>query len=381
MATKFFLADETASGGGAVVDLANTYSNAFVAGGITIASPNNGGIVGGLDDYSVVVEGTILADLVGISLLDIPNGHGTEEAIIHQGGRVLSTNSSAVLLFGDEVNLDNAGTLESYGASAVRIGAQGATGVATINNSNKIVAYDASSVAITRADSSELGTVVLNNSGTVIGGAQSYDARIATGPAVDQITNSGKMVGAIFTGGGNDTVDTSKGTVQGNIDLGGGNDIASGSAASDRIYGRGGNDSIIAGHGGDVITGGSGRDIMAGNTKSTLDDGARDIFKFTATSDSGTTSTTRDTIYGFFNGGASGGDKIDLSGLATGGPSSSFHFVGTAAFTSNHPAEVRVIASGADYIVQINNDNDSAADMTILVHSNSHTFVAGDFVL
>ena len=110
---------------------------------------------------------------------------------------------------------------------------------------------------------------------------------------------------------------------------------------------------------------------------------AASLFGYLKVSDSGVTATTRDTLYGQFTGGTSTGDKIDLSAVATGNSASAvFHFNGAAAFTTNHPGQVRVTGSGTTYTVSINTDNEVAAEMTIVSHTSAaHTFVAGDFFL
>lgn len=113
----------------------------------------------------------------------------------------------------------------------------------------------------------------------------------------DSITNSGRIIGGIFTDGGNDTL-VNTGTIAGHVDMGDGNDVvtlgagshvtgtidlgagddtldASASTATVTIDGTvvanvvtvdggAGNDHIIGSAGNDVIHGGTGNDVLAG---------------------------------------------------------------------------------------------------------------------
>ena len=165
---------------------------------------------------------------------------------------------------------------------------------------------------------------------------------------------------------------------------GNGNELA-GLGGNDALNGRGGNDSLQGVAGKDVLTGGTGADALAGNVIGVLiDDNAKDVFRFKAVGESGVTSATRDTIWGSFNGGGTGGDKIDLGGIDANGSASgdgAFSFIGSTAFHSNSTSEVRVTSAGTNlYLVQVDIDLDSGAEMTMLVHSNT-ALVKGDFVL
>jgi serralysin len=155
-----------------------------------------------------------------------------------------------------------------------------------------------------------------------------------------------------------------------------------GNGLANTITGNAGNNRIAGGDGADVLIGGHGVDVLSGNINATTaNDGDRDLFKFTSTADSGVTAATEDVIYGVFTGGAAGGDKIDISAVATGNAATAFTFT-TGAFAVNHPGHVHVTGSGTTYLVSLNTDNDAAAEMSIVVHTSAaHTFTAGDFVL
>ena len=172
-----------------------------------------------------------------------------------------------------------------------------------------------------------------------------------------------------------------------------GNDRLDGRDGNDRLEGEAGNDTLVGGSGDDQLVGssgsdkffsGTGADVLSGYFENGLtDDGARDTFVYSSTSDSGTKSTTRDTIYGFFSG--SDGDKIDLSGIDANGSKSGdgkFTFIGSNSFHSNSTSEVQVIATGNanEFVVNIDTDSDNKAEMRIVVYSTS-ALTASDFIL
>jgi Ca2+-binding RTX toxin-like protein len=74
-----------------------------------------------------------------------------------------------------------------------------------------------------------------------------------------------------------------------------------GTKFADTLTGGSGNDTLSGGLGMDILSGGSGADLLYGGN-----DAVKDIFKFTAVSDS--TTAARDKIYGFL----SGTDKLDI---------------------------------------------------------------------
>ena len=168
----------------------------------------------------------------------------------------------------------------------------------------------------------------------------------------------------------------------------GGNDLLDGRGGQDFLYGDAGNDRLLGGTGDDFasgqagadqITGGSGKDWMAGNELfSFTNDNKADRFIFKSVSESGTSLTTCDHIYGNFNGGGTTGDKIDLSGVFGG----TLAFIGSKALATGSSGQVQVKATtnSNEYLVSVDTDTDKNAEMTIIVHSNT-ALVKGDFIL
>lgn len=151
-----------------------------------------------------------------------------------------------------------------------------------------------------------------------------------------------------------------------------------GDEGHDSIDGRAGNDTLEGGFGSDVCIGGAGADDI--NLASFLAE--RDVAKYLKTTDSGTAAAARDTIIGFDKGGAATDDKIDLSRIdantAKAG-NQAFLFKGTGAFSSAS-GEVRLVVQGADTLVYVDTDADSAAEMIIKVQGVTGLTKA-DFVL
>ena len=107
---------------------------------------------------------------------------------------------------------------------------------------------------------------------------------------------------------------------------GGGTDLAGGGSGADALLGGLGNDTLAGDAGTDTLTGGAGRDILTGGA-------GADVFVWLATTESGTTPATRDSITDF----TSGTDIIDLSAadadsLLAG--NQAFVYIGAGGFTS-----------------------------------------------
>jgi serralysin len=148
----------------------------------------------------------------------------------------------------------------------------------------------------------------------------------------------------------------------------------SGNNANNILNGDGGTDKLLGGAGNDTLIGGAAKDILSGGT-------GADTFLFNAISDSGTSSTTRDTIIDFQS---TQGDKIDLSAI-----DGNTSVIGNNAFTS---LALGNVFSGAftkhaalffdqtNHILYANNDTDISADFSILL-TGVATLSTADFSL
>lgn len=144
-----------------------------------------------------------------------------------------------------------------------------------------------------------------------------------------------------------------------------------GLAGNDLIKGLGGNDTLIGGIGNDTLIGGAGADILTGGK-------GADIFKFTALSDSGITSKTRDTITDFL----SGTDKIDLSAIDANeklAGDQAFTFIGSAAFSKTN-ASGQLRFDSTSKILYGSTDADTSPEFSIQLNGVTN-LSASDFIL
>lgn len=138
------------------------------------------------------------------------------------------------------------------------------------------------------------------------------------------------------------------------------NDTISGDRRNDTLNGLAGNDILDGGLDNDTLNGGDGNDVLIGGTGSDRMTGGAgaDIFRYTTTTESGTTTATRDTITDF----AVGVDVIDVqaidanTGLAG---NQAFTFIGTAVFSGL--GQARYVGG----ILEFNSTGNNNADMTI----------------
>ena len=156
-----------------------------------------------------------------------------------------------------------------------------------------------------------------------------------------------------------------------------GNDFANtltGNAVNNNLTGGAGIDTLLGNNGNDTLIGGSGKDSLTGGS-------GADIFKLSALSDSGITSTSRDTLKDFK---AIQGDKIDLSAIdantatASNDAFSTFKAGGTFSGAFHNPGELYFDKNS--HILYGNNDADTSADFSILLAGVS-TLAVGGFIL
>jgi Ca2+-binding RTX toxin-like protein len=161
-------------------------------------------------------------------------------------------------------------------------------GVGTTNSENGAIFITSSAAANSWID----------NSGLIQSQKAGSAAIHADGLTNVTVTNSGRIIGGIALGNGNDTVNTAAGRVAGPIDGGGGNDALIGSAVADAVIGGIGNDTLQGLAGNDNLNGGANNDTLFGGIGNDYLTGGsnNDIFVFnTALS----ASANRDTVTDF----------------------------------------------------------------------------------
>ncbi|MFZ2870377.1 hypothetical protein [Zavarzinia sp.] len=154
------------------------------------------------------------------------------------------------------------------------------------------------------------------------------------------------------------------------FNAGAGNDMVTGGIEADFLVGGAGNDILRGGRGDDSFIGGGGADRLSGSI-------GDDRFIYAATSDSGTTATTRDLITDFRS-----GDLIVLTAIdANSGTmeNDAFSFIGTDGFTGV-AGQLRQSADGMDTVVEGDVNGDGMADFQIGIAGNP-VLTSADFLL
>ena len=228
--------------------------------------------------------------------------------------------------------------------------------------------------------------------GAVIDLAQGYvmDRTIGLAAYIGGFENAtGSMLNDYIYG------DANNNTLHGNW----GDDLVRGNAGSDKLYGDRGQDVLFGGTQGDALYGGDGNDMLYGEADhdSLFGDAGNDIliggagndyqlggagndtFRFTALTDSGTTTTTVDTLGDFQH----LVDRMDFSAIdarAGTATNEAFTFIGTANFSAAGQIRYFVNQQSQDTYVFLNTDNDSAAEMVLRIDPVT-ALSATDFVL
>jgi Ca2+-binding RTX toxin-like protein len=163
------------------------------------------------------------------------------------------------------------------------------------------------------------------------------------------------------------------------LDGGAGDDLLRGLAGADSLLGGAGRDLLDGGAGNDRLFGGTEADVLSGGAGADLLVGGLGADRFVYGTVADSTAALRDLILGFEGAGAAAGDLIDLRAVFAG----TLSFVPAGgAFTA--AGQVRVVAQGANSLVQVNTGGSLAAEMEILIGDGAvpHTaYTAADFLL
>ena len=151
-----------------------------------------------------------------------------------------------------------------------------------------------------------------------------------------------------------------------------GNDNITGSIYNDYIKAWAGNDVVNGNQGSDTLEGGLGADILTGGKDA-------DVFKFNVLKESGTTTSTRDTVTDFKN---SEKDIIDLSEIDANSKISgnqNFQFIGNAPFNSKD-ATGQLRFDPVTHILYASTNADIKPEFSILL-TGVESLVIDDFIL
>lgn len=222
-----------------VADLGES-DDLFVARNVIIVSTGDF-TVDGRGTHDLTIDG-IVANLSNRSAIvlgaDSIQDSGNTVAIGASGEVRAFGTGPAISIFGHSTTITNAGLIHAVGDDAIRMLGNNAAGQSSIVNTGSIISDV--DTALSRGDSTE--TMIIDNRG-LLRGADAFDSR---GDGVDKFTNSGRVIGTVILGAGDDVYVGQNGRLSG------------------AILGGSGNDRITTGIDNDVIDGGIGIDTMKG---------------------------------------------------------------------------------------------------------------------
>ncbi|WP_249116738.1 calcium-binding protein [Ciceribacter sp. L1K23] len=265
---------DTVPASGIAANLSTTDS-IIVLAGVTLGTTTSAAIDGTGDNHLVEVFGNVVATaaLISTSAAITLGNTGSinfgQVVNVYEGAMVYS-GSTGISLFSHDNAIDNAGRIQA-GTVGISLTNLSTTTTTTIDNSGSILATADAGIGIRRLNAST-ERVVLTNTGLIEAGSFAYTSNI-TPVAIDEITNSGRIIGDINLFGGDDVYDGRSGRLSGEIDGGDGadrilggidNDTFVGGAGNDTLDGGGGNDNLSGGTGADTLDGGNGNDNLSG---------------------------------------------------------------------------------------------------------------------
>lgn len=317
----------------------------------------NTAVYGSGGSQSVEVYGSIGAWMSGVFLGDAPNQLAQNSVYVGSTGHIQSFLDTGVAFWGQQSSLTNDGTITSkvYGALFNGIGA----GKSTLDNAGLI---SGDTIGIWHTGSETLATT---NSGRILSKDRAY---VDAAGGQDILTNTGRIVGNIVFGDGNDTYNGQTGALKGKVYGDGGNDTLRGGADKDVFYGGAGDDKLYGGTGKDVLAGNAGVDKLYGGADA-------DTFVYSRLSDS--TRPAMDMIMDFARGDVINLSAIDANAAVAG--NQKFAFIGSAAF-HGIAGELRFQTAGGDSFVYGDVNGDRIADIAIRIDTPT-AFVAADFIL
>jgi Ca2+-binding RTX toxin-like protein len=169
------------------------------------------------DNIDVVVETT--GQLSGDSGIVLRGAHGS----VRNAGDIFGTNG--IVADGDAIKIINTGLV-----NATSLGISTSLASDTFINGKSGEVYSGI-IALQIAGNTIDGVSRTINHGLIVGNSYAFES----GRANDRLINDGKMSGDIYTGDGNDTIDTRGGTINGRISTGLGNDKLYTDSASHKL--------------------------------------------------------------------------------------------------------------------------------------------------
>jgi Ca2+-binding RTX toxin-like protein len=243
-----------------------TTDSVFVASGVTVGSTDTTAISGTGSSHTANIQGTVVSNFDTIKLGDSSSLDSGEHLIVGSSGYVgqFDPNSGyAAWITGYNSIVENDGTIWSAYLGILLDGTSASTQSRVINSG----VIDGADYGIYHSGTE---TLIVENSGTIKSDQYAY---VGSSTGIDEITNTGKMIGTVSLNGGADIFDTQLGTLSGTVDAGAGGDKLYGSALADTfnggteadaLYGYAGDDKLSGDDGDDALNGGLGADALSG---------------------------------------------------------------------------------------------------------------------
>jgi hypothetical protein len=348
----------TMTGPGTLVSL--DYSDSLIIDdGVVLTSTDGVAVSGWVFGQSVIIRGSVLSYQYAVLLSPDAGSTPGNSVTVEEGASVVSSTVGGLLCHGYGTSVVNHGLIEGfrYGLS---LKADGSETHSTILNTGTI---RGGNLAVFRDASVSTERIVLKNSGLIESEGMSYGYFAGNHTGEDQITNTGRMIGAIELQGGADVYRGRAGFVDGTINGGDGDDRLSGGREDNVLDGDAGSDIISGGLGADSLTGGAGPDTF--------------LFRGIAESRQG--AGRHDSIGDFLR---AEGDVIDLGRIDADSiehDDQAFQFIGSAAF-SQETGQLRYQSKGTDTLVLADIDGDGKADFKIRLEGTL-ALEKGDFIL
>jgi serralysin len=255
------------------VPIANTSATTTLAAGdsLYVAKPI---VIGEVDaagsDQQIIVDGTI-AEASGPGVWFSAGMGSGNRVTVNEGGVIRAFDNGGIVLNSYASTVVNQGYVFG-GIAGVGFVVLHAGTTSTLNNSGTI---ESDQFGVARMGGTN-ETISVANSGTISGATFSFGQLSGDSDALDLITNTGRMIGDIDLGSGDDSYNGASGHLTGKVFGGDGNDTIVGGVDNDWFEGGADNDTLNGGGGADVLIGGDGNDTYVLGTEAIGVDGVID---------------------------------------------------------------------------------------------------------
>jgi Ca2+-binding RTX toxin-like protein len=198
----------------------------FIGQNVTIQSTGDNAVRAPTGRHEVTVAGTV----IGFNGVELGGNVAGQKIVVTKTGTILSDQGNAIFMAGSSGTIINNGDI----VSRFGISLGGPTGTGLVINTGIIAGGGIDALNNLR--------LTVRNSGII--SDPGSDAITSSGKS-DTVINTGKIVGNILLGGGQDVYTGKTGTVIGTIDGGNGDDLFQPGSHAETIYGGGGNSDML----------------------------------------------------------------------------------------------------------------------------------------